>query len=180
MKLLIAFLLILAYKLISNFFFYRRIVHLKKIYFDYIESKNNDLLEYKSEIIDLFQKANVKDKIVVYTEPVGYGYISNSNVSVFNNIQLKDDRFVARIINSFDESISVFKYRCKQCFNPIYWIQTLIYLPKHIFEFLGLDTSTLVSKILQLIYWILGFIYGIYNNQIDQFIQKILSIIWRM
>ena len=70
MKLLIAFLLILAYKLISNFFFYRRIVHLKKIYFDYIESKNNDLLEYKSEIIDLFQKANVKDKIVVYTEPV--------------------------------------------------------------------------------------------------------------
>ena len=81
-------------------------------------------------------------------------------------------------INIFREALSKFKYEMKQCFNPFYWIDAVIWLPKNIVLFLGfngdLKAVKAINIFLQLAYW-LFILFQWLGLDIKMFIMQILS-----
>ena len=105
--------------------------------------------------------------------------IQTGNVSLFNNLFVNDKRIVTLAFTSFDESIGVYKQRLRENFNPIFWIECFIYLPKNIFKYLGLKDSSIFVKISQILYWVITVFYTLYNEQINKFIQDFLSSLFK-
>ena len=175
MKIIILFLLIWTYRLISNIYSLHQITFLSKEYDKFFTDKKVSVRERNSEIIALFKKANIKDSHIGFAKPVGFGMVQSGNVSTFDNLFVKNPEIISNAYDAFDQSKGVFKRRIKENFNPLFWIDCLIYLPKNIFIYLGLESSSLIVKSCQIIYWFMTAFYTIYNDQINNFIQGFLS-----
>lgn len=175
MKLIIIFLSIWIYRLLTNLYCLHRIKFLSNKYDDFWKNKEISAREYTSEIKLIFKKADIKEEYVGHVQPLGLGQIQTGNVSVFDNMFVNDRRIVSIIFSNFDDAIGVYKRRIRENFNPLYWIDSLIYLPKKIFVYLGINEVSIITKIFQIIYWFVCAFYTLYNEQINKLIQDFLS-----
>jgi hypothetical protein len=95
------------------------------------------------------------DSYVTHVEPAGYGQISTGTISVINNMFNTDDiRIRNQMTAFFFEAQGVYWHRAWCSFNPLYWIQTILYLPREVIEYVGLPTEHWTTKVFQLIYWV--------------------------
>ena len=179
MKYLIIFVIIWVYRLISNIYYLNRINFLSDEYEKYWTEKKQSVAEYLSEIINIFKKANIRDKHFSHVVPLGFGQIQTGNVSLFDNFFVNDKRVLSYALSSFEEAKGVYKMRIRENFNPIFWIECIIYLPKNIFKYLGLNESSLPSKICQILYWFIAVFYTLYNKEINKFIQDFFSSLFK-
>lgn len=175
MRLLVIFIIIWLYRLLSNVYYLKRSKFLSDQYSSFWVENKIGTKEYKSEIIQLFKKANIKEQFVGHVQPLGLGQMQTGNASVFENMFINNKNIVAVVIGDFDTSIGVYKQRIRENFNPFFWIETILYLPKNIFTYLGLNGESAITKIGQIIYWLLCGFYAIYSEQINKIIQNFLS-----
>ncbi|HTY39620.1 MAG TPA: hypothetical protein VMC43_00810 [Candidatus Paceibacterota bacterium] len=110
--------------------------------------------ENKHRIIEIFKRAGLKDNNLPVIEPGGYGYLNTFSVSFFDNIPMIDKKTPSLVIQFFKESIGVFKSRIFDSVNPIYWLETAVFLPRKIFSYLGVGADSLFVKILQVFWWL--------------------------
>ena len=59
------------------------------------------------------------------------------------------------------EAKGIFKERILETFNPIYWIESAIFLPKHTLMYLGIKPDNIILKLLQLAWFILAGAYSL-------------------
>lgn len=182
MKIAVGFIIIIAVKTSINFWYLYRIKILEGEYAHFVQSlidRNTQLrtttIEYKTEIIEIFKRSGITHPSIQRTEPAGYGYISKKDVDVWDNMFVNDQEVIQVIYSSFIDARGVFKLRLRQTFNPLYWVELLIFLPGKMFNYLGFDANSLVSKILNASYWLLMGFYSVYNDQINEIIQSFLS-----
>ncbi|MFZ2316101.1 MAG: hypothetical protein WAW86_10660 [Gammaproteobacteria bacterium] len=156
---IVIFLITVIYKATLNFFRYRRLTSLKNTYEKYITQKSDWLIhENQQEIIELFKKAGLKDPQVLISEMIDPMNVSNAYVSLFDNMM----KFKGAIINNmhsfFCQAIGVYKKRCFDSINPLYWIDFVLFLPQKIIIYLGLDQGSKVAaaivKTINVIYWV--------------------------
>lgn len=50
--------------------------------------------------------------------------------------------------------VGVYRMRLIESFSPRYWIETVIFLPSRIIQYLGGKSDSLFAKLLQILYWI--------------------------
>ncbi len=66
-----------------------------------------------------------------------------------------------------------------ETFNPLYWIEAVINLPKQLLNYLGLPSESIVIKIAQLMWWIagavFGFVYALYRPELEAVIKNWLG-----
>ena len=74
----------------------------------------------------------------------------------------RDEPGATYMLQLFDEAIREYTRRCRNTFNPLYWIKSLIYLPdtliflpKRIFAFLALHPNNLTINFCQIAWWLL-------------------------
>lgn len=154
-------------------------LNLYEKYKKYWSNESNNAVQYKNEILSVFKKAGIKDSSIGIANPVGLGYVQTGNVSVFKNMFIDRMDVVKIIINDFEVAIGTFRTRIKENFNPIFWIECIIFLPKKIINYLGFKSENLPTRIFQLIYWISSIFYAIYSEQINKIIQDFLSNFFR-
>jgi len=122
-------------------------------------------------VVYLFEGGGVKVRRVTHVDPIGFGKIQHGRVSVFDNFPHKRRDMAELIISSFHQGIGVYRSRIFETFSPIYWIEFIIYLPRNILKFIGVDTNKISIKIIQVIYCILSviivFIYSQYKSEIN-------------
>lgn len=61
MRFLALFLLVVAYKFLTNLMHYFRIKKLQTYFSEFLEHKRSDMNLYRQEVLSLFEKAHVKD-----------------------------------------------------------------------------------------------------------------------
>lgn len=142
----------------------------------------SSLKQNQHQVIKLFKDAGIKDSVCPVAEPVGMRHVSTSNISIFSNVFIVHNQYVKSIvIGMFEQAIGVYSSRIKETFNPVYWIETGIYLPKNMFSYLGVDSESVVIKIFQILYWTIGIIitgiYALYKNELDPIIKNIIEYI---
>lgn len=156
-RLLLFFAIIVLYKFSLNLY---RLVKSQTLFQKYLNwlknDEDTDLGFHKSEFVLLMTKANVKDSYFPLSQPIGYGFVSNSNVSTFHNFPSNIIEFVKFTVNMFQEAIGTYRRRMIETFNPFFWIETVIFLPKTLFSYLGVSPESLFIKILQVIWWIIA------------------------
>jgi len=129
------------------------------------------MLEKRAQVVALLKDAGVVDSYIGFAEPVGFMHVQTGNVSVLDNFpSARED--MATIINTmFLQAIGTFRSRIWQTFNPIFWIEFLINLPRHTLKYLGVSPDAVVVKLAQLIWWIacavFGFLYALYKPELE-------------
>ena len=155
---LIAFVIFI--KLIINVSRLIEIRLLFKGYTKWMKDYDYDFEEKTSQIIDLFKKANLENKYISITVPVIGRQYERAKTSIYDNLFLQNQIISNAIHHNFKQAIGVFKRRIYNSINPMYWIELIIYMPKHTLEFMGVDGKSR-SNILQVIYWFLWIIVGV-------------------
>lgn len=174
-KFLILFLCIFSYTFLKNCY---RVYRVNKIYsyFSTILTHNPNNLAYetKDEILKLFKEAGVKDSFIPITQPMGYGQLARFNASTFKAYPSPLNVFVGAELEMFDYALGVYKNRVKKCFSPFYWIDMVIFLPRTIFQYLGLKSDSIFIKLSNLIYWLFGIFFGLFQSEFKAFILSYL------
>jgi hypothetical protein len=180
-NLLYLFLVIVGLKLLINLSKYIQCKRYRDKYFLWLAGSKKELLlvEHKSQVIKLFKDAGVKDNVVGVAQPLGYGQIQVGGTSVFANFPHRREDIVKFTFNMFGEAIGVYRSRTLEAFNPLYWIEFIINLPKHSLSYLGVSPESVVIKIFQLIYWIagvvVGFLFALYRPEIEKLVRDFIS-----
>jgi hypothetical protein len=172
---IILFIIICALKFIINFHKYLRIKYLFKKYNDYIENPIWEFSKYKLEILKLFKDAGIKNSGINVSQHVGYGTLKVQQISVLSNINFINEDIISIITGNFYATIGYYKLRFLETFNPIFWIEYIVFLPKNIFKYIGFKSSNVLINIIQIIYWILGLfasIYAIFGFNIHNYLLK--------
>lgn len=176
-KLYFIALFIFIFKLISNAWYYFSIKELSKIYYDYLKNHNNmEIFKKTSEVIDLFKKAKIKDIYILTT--TDRGFIS---LSFFNSFPSHFKEQASAAQKYFYIAEGTFSKNIKDCINPLYWIDLIVFAPKYIFEYLEITSNNFFIKFLKLfftiIFWIISvLIFPIFQDEIKVMIVNLLKI----
>lgn len=152
------FLLIFLYKLLNNGY---KAYRCNKLYNEYcnwlMNNGSYDISHTIAEVTELLKE--YEDNFIPLVQPAGFGVIHNMKVRILSQYPSRVHDIAAAQANLFSSAISQYQYKVKQCFNPLYWIDLVIWFPKNIVSFLGiseeLKSVKVINIILQLGYWIL-------------------------
>ena len=131
------------------------IVYYRTKYQEWIIANPSRLKEHQPISKDLILKSGVTTTRFSFAQPIGYGYVSTAKADALDNITQLDDQVVGLIAQAFLTAKGVYKKRILESINPLYWINCILYLPKHIFTYLNFDPDIFFVKLFQLIWWII-------------------------
>ncbi|HHF7344418.1 TPA: hypothetical protein ACPSKB_000823 [Legionella feeleii] len=168
---LFAFLLVVSYKILLNFIALYKVKKFHSLYVNYIEKikkpewteVREKILQNKTDIIQILANCGLKDFSVFTTTPTGYGHVEHKQVSILQNLQYVGQINEINIPSTLDiyliQAKGILKKRIVEALNPLYWINTLIFLPQNIITYLGFSldnkkTET-ITRVINVIYWIL-------------------------
>ena len=178
-NLLYLFLLVSSLKFIINFIKYIQCKRYCDKYGEWLAGQNPNLKRSQHQIIKLFKEAGIKDSVFPIAEPLGLGQVATSNISIFDNFPNRTEKIVSITIGMFDQAIGVYSSRAFETLNPIYWIESIIYLPRNILSYVGMSAENIITKLIQVFYWILGSIltlfYPVYSNEIGEIIKSFIE-----
>lgn len=174
MKIILAVVVIISYKFITNFIAYLNCRRLSEYYRLWLSDKKEDFPTYKRNVMLLFKKANIKDSSIPATQKIGYGKIASFKASSFDNFPSAHQDFVSDIFFKFEEALGVFRLRMLDSINPLYWIESLLFAPKHLLEYFGLNleksSSKIINSLLLCIWWLFGIFWSIFHEQAISFV----------
>ena len=158
-----------AVMLLINTYRLFRIRLLNKEYQEYFSalSQGNATLDFvrrQPEIKDLLTKADLGKPKIPRTEALGLGQIINHELDVINNMTMNDQQVVQLMMRLFFEAEGTFSYRIRQSINPIFWLETVIFLPSVLLGFVGVSPTSWFSKMANFVMWIfaaVGFVFSL-------------------
>lgn len=143
-----SFAIILLIIVILRFLFdYQHVIFLTRIKNKLLKGKV--VSKYEIRLRRLFSKAGITETTLFYTNFNAYG---------------KD------IIGCTVKSIQEYLHRAFQAFNPLYWIEIIIFLPKHIISYFGGQANSIFCKIIMLIYWLVTGYTTLFRAEIRDYI----------
>lgn len=152
-------------------------------YFQWMKNHSWDLVESKSKVISLIKGAGVSDKMVPFLEPAGYGKLISGQISVLSNFPSLRRDIAELTIGMFHDAIGVYRRRIFETFNPLYWIELIINLPKKILVYLGVNAESVSIKVLQVLWWLLGVSIAVliaaYQKELSDKIKPFIQNIFR-
>lgn len=141
-----------------------------------MSDESYDISHTSAEVKELLK--DYADNFIPHVQPAGLGVVHSMKVKILSQYPSSIEEIAIAQINIFREALSKFKYEIKQCFNPFYWIDAVIWLPKNIVLFLGFNDDLKAVKainiFLQLAYW-LFILFQWLGLDIKMFIMQILS-----
>ena len=163
------------YKLFNNLYDLHRMTLLENHFKDWLKNpKNTKIFAEQQEVLNLLKKAKVKDKKVPISQHTGYNKFVVINASIQTNFLNRSDIFTVEITIMFWEAIGVFRNEIKNCINPLYWLNIILFAPKHLLIYLGGNPENHIFRILNIfltiIFWTISFIFSIFQEEIKTFI----------
>lgn len=160
-NIILIFIVVFTYKLITCISDLIKITNYKDLYLRYIKGYNEKFLQYSKISVDLMKKLGVKESL------------TNGGISpVLGNITMKNGLIITHVKNKFESAVGIAKHNLKQCFSPLYWINSLLFLPKNVLLYLNVSAESIFIKIAQLIYWVLGVLITIFSSDIANWIKS--------
>ena len=120
-----------------------------------------DIRVYAKEIEQIFVRAKLESTTIDFTKRIGYNKMVYGTADAVSNMFADDMRIVVAIDKKFVFAEGVFAKRIRDSFNPLYWIDCLVFLPRRLAEYLGNDGDGKGSKIANVIYWCLALLVTI-------------------
>lgn len=162
--------MVAAYRLASNFSALIRVTHYRNKYLDYLKNPEIGFREYTAPVVALFKRARVPDILIPFVQSLGWGQAIQTNTTLFANVDSRDETAITNMQRCFQEARGVFKLRMRQCVSPLFWIECLIFLPRDLLGYLGLSDESIVTKLLQVLYWFIVPLLALFRDELHQYI----------
>lgn len=173
------FMCLVAYKALSNTVKLCKAQFYRREFRNYLANKPNNILQYRIQIINLFEQAHITDINIPITQETGFGLLATANASVFANFPSKMKVFSRPISRMFENAIGLYRARIIESFNPLYWIDLAVFFPKKVLSYIGVDAEKPVIKlcnaILSLLWWAVCALATLYRPEIKQFLAELLG-----
>ena len=163
---------------------------INKIYDSYFEwlrgHSSTRVARKRSALKKLIAHAGISNPSLPTVEPMGWGQLASFKIDVLENFPSNRKDITQVTCRVIQDALGVYKDRMWSVINPLSWIQIFVFLPQSIIGYLGLSTDTVLTKLLQLIWWALCSVFALakvfYADKINQIIATILHIIsqWQM
>lgn len=156
-------LIIPLYKIASNAFYLYRTCQIINNYKSWLfyGDKYVELFERKRIFEKILSKADVSDKYLPVTQPTGYGQLASFQSSIIAQFPSDLEAYAPITLKMLLEAKGIFKERILETFNPIYWIELAIFLPKHVLMYLGIKPDNFIIKLVQLTWFLLAGAYSL-------------------
>lgn len=117
-----------------------------------IETPENycPLLRSKSRTIHLLKDAGICNG----ARPVSFGLGIYSHESAFSTYPSTDHGTRTFMLAAMEQAIGVYQSRAIDAINPIYWLKLLVFLPGRALSAIGVNQTSIASRILQFLYWL--------------------------
>ena len=123
----------------------------------------NWIQENQLEIKNVVSKTGLRDQTKSYMQPLGLGYAKQQNVNALDNMLFLNTEILELAREIINRAKGYYKVQALKSFNPLYWIEILIFLPREILKYIGVDekekVGSIITKIIQIIYWIASIIF---------------------
>ena len=181
LKIIVVFVCIVLFKATLNIYNYFTLKRYQRIYFDWHKNHIVPFPRYAEQTVKLLENAGLKDGAMSITEyHLGQPYL-HSGVSIFKSICSGNGSIVHEICLCFEKALGVYRTRIFESFNPIFWINLIVFAPKHLLNYFGADmeksTSKALNVILTFIWWLITISFSIFKEDIFtiiiSFLQKI-------
>lgn len=119
--------------------------------------------ENQIEIKKVVLRTGINDQTKFYMAPLGYGYTREKGISALDNLAFLNSEIMEIGKQILQRAKGYYKFKAINSFNPLYWIEFIIFLPKNIMKYFGVDENVKIGsyiiKITQLLYWIASIIF---------------------
>ncbi len=180
MQIFYIFLFIFFYKLISNYIYLQQIRKYHVLHLNWLNGKYDKMYIHHSAVIKLFKRANLKNNPTpVHTDH--HSYVAQGAVDTFNSFPTKLERVAYVHIKYYELSESAFYNRIKDCFNPLYWLDLIIFAPKHLLDYLNVDSDKQLYKLFNILFtflwWAIVFLFTVYKQEVKIAIVNLIEIL---
>lgn len=140
---------------------------LRRLYQSYIKGEEDEetLQREKYKLLRLFDQAGVRDTGVSSSPPSGsLGRPSHSvrydpgPLSVFDLFPTRREDLVPLVNGKLSQASGTYLSRMQDASNPLYWIESITYLPRNVATYFDISPQGLATKVLTVLYWILWFV----------------------
>lgn len=167
---------------ISKYYYLKKVVNKRKIYIDgRFEDSNEGLKKYSDSAASWIQENQIEIRKIVlatgiqdqrksFMAHLGFGYTERQSMTALDNLLLLDIELFHGAAEIINRAKGFYKTQAIKCFNPLFWIEFIIFLPKEILKYFGVNENekigSTITKIIQIIYWLasLFFMYQKYKN----------------
>ena len=154
MKYSIIFLCVVVVKLFINASKYFQAKYLRRKYQESLTIKGKNFDEYIPQAKKLLVDIGAGKMAIPIAQRLGYQQIATSRAVIVDNLSSARSDIVGVALSLFDETVGTYRMRMLDSISPVYWIETLIFLPARALTYLGFASDSIISKLFQFIYWI--------------------------
>ncbi|MBK8944082.1 MAG: hypothetical protein IPM32_02320 [Ignavibacteriae bacterium] len=167
---------------ISKFYYLKKVLKKQEIYIQgqFEESTESQkeaagkagdwVQENQIEIKKVVLNTGVQDQKQSYMKPLGLGYTKEQSISALDNLLLLNSDIMGKSIEIMKRAKGYYKVQALKSFNPLFWIEFIIFFPKELSKYFGIDEekkySGIIVKIIQVLYWLIS-IYFMYQSYIQ-------------
>lgn len=129
----------------------------EKVYIHFIQDGKPAKLRYlKTQIKRAIKVANVTTYEIPAVEPMGWGQLASYKISPFDNITNRRQDVVEVIMEVFLDAIGTLRAKSLESFNPVYWVELVVFLPSKFLGYLGADPRNGAVRLLQVVWWLVA------------------------
>lgn len=173
-KAILFFIIVVIYKVLSNTYCFFRIKYLSQKHLEWFSDKAPNFPTYKKEVISLFKKAGIKNISTPAIQPMGYNRVASFNADIFTNFPCTHPDIFNGAIRMFYEAEGAYRQRILEAFSPMYWVDSIIFAPRKLLDYLGLDENKLFFKacniLMTIIWWMTVFFISFYRGKINDIV----------
>lgn len=128
------------------------------------------ITEHQIEIKKVVLKTGIRDQTQTYMKPLGLGFAKEKGISALDNLAYLNSEIMESSREIIKRAKGYYKIYAFKSFNPIFWIEFIVFMPKEILKYIGVTEeekiSSLVIRIFQILYWIIS-IYFMYQSYLQ-------------
>lgn len=117
------------------------------------------ITEHTTEIKRRVKKSGIQNPVHSYMDAKGYGYVGQENISTLDNLLYLNQQIQSSAVTVLKRARGHFRNEAVKSINPLFWLETLFFLPKAIVSASGIDASSKLAdtglKVTQIIYWLI-------------------------
>jgi hypothetical protein len=124
-----------------------------------VSGKASDwITEHTTEIKRRVEKSGIQNPVHSYMDAKGYGYVGQEQISTLDNLLYLNQNIQSSAVTILKRARGHFRNEAVKSINPLFWLETLFFLPKAIVSASGIDASSKLAdtglKVTQIIYWL--------------------------
>lgn len=178
---LISFVTALAIRALLNWSYLTQSNQCLTVYEDFFHGRISSIDHIVPTLQELSQKAGIpfaeaRSPIIATSliDPVLYRTIQYQS-SCLDQVRLRDPFVMNSVYSTMLQIRSVFQSRFRETFSPIYWIQVIVFAPQKLLLYFDIPATSIISKLFQLIYWLLSPIAIFYRDAIASYLLEFLG-----